>query len=121
MVSWLLDGETIILEERRSGRLEGRLRAFTGSAIATDRRLVFLERPRWAYAFGLLGMLLTKPTELGVDAPLETIAEVGVGRHGRAKTLEVELASGASHRLMIKDPGPWLEALNGRREEQSAA
>ncbi len=121
MSAWLEDGERVVLEDRRSGRLEGRLRAFTGAIVATDRRLLFLERPRWAYAFGLIGLLLTKPTERRLDAAFADIASVGVGSHGRAKTLEIELTSGESHRLLVKDPEPWLAAIGPQSAERAAA
>ena len=121
MSAWLEEGESVVLEDRRSGRLEGRLRAFTGVIVATDRRLVFLERPRWAYAFGLLGLLLTKPTERRVAAAFADIASAGVGSHGRARTLEIELTSGESHRLLVKDPEAWLAAIGHQSAQRAVA
>lgn len=86
------------------GRIRGKLKVDLGRMELTGSAIVFYQRNRLWYLFGLLGALIAARTngKRALTIELATIGEVARGKYGlNKKVLDVKLTDGSEHRLML--------------------
>src|SRR5687767_11686081 len=94
----LQDGETIAREEKVMWR-KGKVQAFGGRLVLTNRRLVFAQTG--IAGLGLIGLLFNKDGTVRVEVPLPELAAAERGSFGRAKqVLDVKTRDGQTHSFM---------------------
>ncbi len=100
-------GEEIVREEKAS-YFKSRLNLKAGKLVLTNHRVVFCARPRWAYGFGLIGMLIAKPNRVDVELATPTIT---AKREDEKGFLALASASGEYKFAVSSGAADWLNAL----------
>ena len=101
-------GEQILREERAS-YFKSRLNLRAGKLVVTSQRVVFCARPRWAYGFGVIGMLLAKPNRVDIELPSPNITD---GREDEKGFLALAMAD-REFRFAVASPcSDWLAVIS---------
>jgi hypothetical protein len=106
----LNEGEEVVREEK-AGWLKSKIQLFQGKLVLTNNRLVFCTLPRWAYGFGPIGLLLAKPTKVGVELGLGEIETAEQGSWAKSKEILSVKGGGKEHRFITATYEDWINAL----------